>query len=136
MYFWRFTTVLITHAFNMGWIEILEFTINGVAHKILHRFAIVDLSEAATMSTNRLSGITVVFRRKIHKARAMCSHILNSCEESLQLHIGNMKSKINEDWVTIFKMLSLKIMQVSKGEIRLARTSLHAVTLGDFIDNA
>ena len=47
----------------------------------------------------------------------------------MKLCTNNSSAKIQEDWVVIFKILSHKIVQESKGAIWLAREMLCTITL-------
>ena len=61
--------------------------------------------------------------------------MLNSCDEELQIWIGNGYDKMKEDGNVLIKMFSHKIFQCTKASMHLARTSLHAMTLKEHNDN-
>ena len=50
----------------------------------------------------------------------------------MQLWVGNNMNKISNTGSVLFKMLSTKIVQCTKATVRLARTSLHTITLKDY----
>ena len=154
--FWCFLTVLISHARTMGWIDVCEFTVNTVTVNLLKTFALIhlemivarmnDMKVAATVpsattraSTGGTSGATPVptaSRIDVFKTKGIFTYILNSCDEELQIWIGNNMDKVRDCGLTLFKMLSTKIVQCAQASIRLARTSLHTMTLKDYNNNA
>ena len=113
MSFWCFLTVLISH---------VDATV-------------LPATRAVTGDTVSSPVIPTASRIASFKARGMCAHALNVCDEDLQLWIDNILSKIQSDGAVSFKMLSVKIAQCTRIAIRLACASLYAMTLKDYNDN-
>jgi len=153
--FWCFITVLLSHSSMMGWTDICTFVVNSISVNILEKFAMVPIemitsrvasrNTAAALNTHATRAATggdatapvgpTASQIAKFKSKAMYTYILNSCDEDLQLWIGNNFSKIKEDGIILFKMLSHKIIQCTKASIRYARTSLHTMTLKDYNNN-
>ena len=153
--FWCFLTVLISHATTMGWMDLCEFVVNSSTINLFKTFALVPLEmivnrmsamrisaanpPAATRTTtggdaNASPGPTAA-QIGTFKSKGIFNYILNSCDEELQVWIGNNLNKINDCGLTLFKMLSSKIVQCTRASIRLARTSLHTITLKNYNNN-
>jgi len=153
--FWCFLTVLISHAGTMGWTDICQFTVNSVAVNLLKTFALVPLETIVDrMNQMRVTAAVPAAATRaatggdataspgptdsligIFKSKAMFTYILNSCDEELQIWIGNNMDKVRDCGLTLFKMLSTKIVQCTRASIRLARTSLHTITLKEYNNN-
>ena len=70
MSFWSFLAVLIAHALNMDWLEILQFIISGTIRNMLQNFAMIDLDSVLQDAKKRFEGTTNVLKRQQYKARA------------------------------------------------------------------
>ena len=145
--FWCFLALLISHASMMDWNDVLTFTVNGAAINLLKQFVLVPLDMIiATCNTRKTQaalpppatrttpGPTAAAIARF-KVQGMFAWILNTCDEELQLWIGNSYDKIQEDGTVVLKLLSHKIVQCAKASMRLARTTLHAMTLNEHNNN-
>ena len=153
--FWFFLTVLVSHATTMGWMNICNFKINGTTVNLLRTFAMVPLemivnrmnamrvtaaalpatTRATTGGTACATPTPTAAQIGIFKTKGMSNYILNSCDEELQVWIRNNMDKVRDCGSTLFKMLSTKIAQCDRSSIRLARTTLHTITLKDYNNN-
>ena len=86
-------------------------------------------SDATTSSSPTAAQIS------IFKSKGIFNYILNSCNEKLQVWIGNNLNKLSNCGLTLFKILSTKIVQCTRASIRLTRTSLHTITLKNYNNN-
>ena len=145
--FWCFLTLLISHASMMDWSDVLTFAVNSISVNLLRQFVVVPLDVIMTACNNRITQAAVVppatrtttgptaAQIARFKVKGMFTWMLNACDEVSQLWIGNLCDKIKEDGTALLKLLSHKIIQCAKASMRLACTSLHAMTLSDYNDN-
>ena len=130
--FWTFHKTFSNHIRNMGWEDIMVYSINGVEKNLTTQFGEIEMNALnREWQTIANSDTSVVLTKKL-KHSAMYTWILNSVDQDFKKYLTQNASKHDRQGQQAWKLITEHSVKSDKQAIRRAMCKMHKLKLDDF----
>ena len=139
--FWPFHETFLTHIENMGWNDILTFTVNGVNKDLSTQFGEISPTivrtdkrthETAYNAAVAAGNVSQELTTKQTKGKAMYTYLLNSIDERYKRHMTN-NFDAHQRWGPLaWKTITEHSVKNDNQTIRRALCKTHTLSLADY----
>ena len=135
--FWPFHETFLNHIENMGWQDIMTYTINNVATDLSTNFGEVPIAdiEQFRAATVALPANDAAANSRRLKFKGMYTYLFNSIDKDFKRHLTLSVDTHHRMGPLAWKMITDHSVKNDNQTIRRALCNTHTITLADFDHN-